>query len=694
MAVTQIDDSISGYPKIIEWRSRVKQALVYSILVLMGGGKAFSQNQKKDFGFLPATKFTIEKNRAVLKQLPFENIEDFENSDRGFIAAAPKQISGANGVLSWDLGAYDFLDEKSAPATVNPSLWRQAQLNKRAGLYKVTDGFYQIRGMDIANMNIIEGDQGLIVMDPLVVPETAKAGLELYFQHRPNRPVHTIIYTHSHVDHYGGVKGIVSDADVKNGKVRIIAPEGFLNEAVSENVFAGNAMTRRSFFMYGQILPKGPSGQVDSGLGKTAALGSSGLINPTDTIAKTGEKRTIDGIDMVFQMAQDTEAPSEFLVYFPKQKALCTSEVATHTLHNFYTLRGAKTRDSKNWWKTLNETIELFGSEAEVVFAQHHWPIWGKEKVVDYLTKQRDMIKFIHDQSLNLANKGYTMSEIGEMVKLPEGLDKEWYNRGYYGSVSHNARGVYNKYLGYYSSNPSELNPLPRREAAVKYVEFMGGANKVLAQAQKSFDKGEYRWVAQVVNHVVFADPSNKQARELQAKALEQLGYQMENPTWRNEYLMGAFELRHGVPDFKNMNIMGPDTLSAMSTDLIWDYMGIRINAQKAVGITSKINFSFPDRQEKFGVNLNNSVLTYSARNQHSGPDASVTMSRNDLNRILSGDLTINQGIKEGSIKVEGSLAKVRQLGEVMDQFPLMFNIVTPVEEAGVGKLIQAQEAN
>lgn len=658
----------------------MKNVMLFNLILSLSVSNVLAQNQNK-LGFLPATKVTKEKNKAVLNELPFSDVEDFKNAERGFIAAAPLTVAGQSGQPAWDLSAYDFLKQENAPDTVNPSLWRQARLNMKAGLFKVVDGIYQVRGMDLSNMTIIEGKEGIIVIDPLIVPETAKAGLDLYFQHRPKKDIKAVIYTHSHVDHYGGVKGIVSEDQVKNGKVKIIAPEKFLEEAASENVFAGNTMTRRSFYMYGQLLPKSPMGQVDAGLGKTTSLGTSSLINPTDIVSKTGDKKTIDGIDMVFQMASGTEAPSEFMVYFPKHKALCAAEVATHNLHNFYTLRGAKTRDSKVWWKTLNESLELFGDKVEVVFAQHHWPTWENKKIVDFISNQRDMIKYIHDQSLHLANKGYTISEIGDMVKLPASLDREWYNRGYYGSVSHNSRAVYNLYLGYYSSNPAELNPLPRKEASVKYVQYMGGADKVLKEAQKSYDKGEYRWVAQVVNHVVFADPSNKKARELEAKALEQLGYQSEDPTWRNEYLMGAFELRNGVPKFDNLNLIGADTLSAMTTDLIMDYMGIRINPEKSQGQTSNVNFNFSDRKEKFGVTLKNSVLTYSSKKAHKEPDATVTMKRSDLNKIVSGELNFSKGIDDGTIKVVGQVDKARLLGEVMDSFPLMFNIVTPVEE-------------
>ena len=486
-----------------------------------------------------ATAMTRQSNASVARQLPFQDSEDFEDARRGFVATLPDAtIRSADGRVVWSLKGYEFLTDEPPP-TVNPSLWRVARLNLNHGLFKVAERIYQIRGFDISNMDIIEGGAGLIVIDPLVSAEVARAGLELYYQHRPRKPVVAVIYTHSHVDHYGGVKGVVSEDEVRSGKVTVLAPEGFLEEAVSENVFAGNAMGRRAIYMFGILLPKGERGQLDSGLGKTTSVGTVTLIPPTDLVKKTGETRTIDGVEMTFQMAPRTEAPAEFLIHFPQLRALCAAEDATHTLHNLYTLRGAQVRDAKSWWKTLNESVVLFGGKTDVVFAQHQWPTWGQKKVLDYLRKQRDLYKYIHDQSLRLMNHGYTMLEIAEMVKLPRSLDREWYNRGYYGSVNHDAKAVYQRYLGWYDSNPANLHSLPPEEAAKKYVEFMGGPAAVIARARESFNKGEYRWVAQVMNHVVFADPENRQARELQAAALEQLGYQAENPTWRNEYLIG-----------------------------------------------------------------------------------------------------------------------------------------------------------
>ncbi|MGL5626491.1 MAG: alkyl/aryl-sulfatase [Candidatus Rhabdochlamydia sp.] len=391
------------------------------------------------------TQLTIEENQKVLKELPFNDQEDFEEVNRGFIAPLPNNgvIENANGQIIWNLKTYDFLEGKAAPNSVNPSLWRQSQLLCKAGLFQVTDGIYQVRGIDISNMTIIEGKKGLIIIDPLISIETAKAALELYYQHRPKKPIKTVIYTHSHIDHFGGVRGIISQEEVEKGAVKIFAPQGFTQAALDESIMAGNAMARRASYMYGNLIKSGIDGQISSGLGLTTSTGQISLILPTDFISKTGEKKTIDGIRFVFIFAPNSEAPAEMLFYLPDFKALCAAEDATHTMHNLYTLRGAKIRDAKAWAHYLNQTIEMFGEKAEVVFAQHHWPTWGKDRVVDFLEKQRDLYKYIHDQSLHLANQGYTMVEIGEMIKLPKTLSQEWYNRGYYGSLNHNAKSVY-----------------------------------------------------------------------------------------------------------------------------------------------------------------------------------------------------------------------------------------------------------
>lgn len=626
-----------------------------------------------------ASSITQSLNQEVKSKLPFADNQDFKDAQQGFIATLPKLIvKKADGGVVWDLTSYDFLNAEEAPPTVNPSLWRQARLNRFNGLFQVTDRIYQIRGFDISNMTIVEGDTGILIIDPLISEEVARAGLELYYQHRPQKPVVAVVYTHSHVDHYGGVKGVVSEDDVKQGKVKILAPENFLEDAVSENVFAGNAMGRRATYMYGPFLPRGIKGQVDGGLGKTNSLGTVTLIPPTDIIRKTGEEREIDGIQMLFQMAPNTEAPAEMLIYFPQLKALNLAEDATHTLHNLYTLRGAPVRDASKWWKTLNEALDLFGAESDVVFAQHHWPTWGNDKIRTYLQSQRDLYKYIHDQSLRLMNLGYTMLEVAEMLNLPASLSQKWYNRSYYGSVNHDAKAVYQRYLGWYDSNPANLHALPPEEASKHYVEFMGGSAQVIKKARESFQKGDYRWVAMVMNHVVFAEPKNAEARQLQAAALEQMGYQSENPTWRNEYLMGAHELRNGIPNLKDFQAVSVDTLKAMPVELLLDYLGIRLNGEKAAGAAITLNWIFSDTGEQYAISLENSALIYTANKQYPQADASLTLSRDSLNRVLDKSSSLEKEISQGNAKLEGNAQKMTELLSYMQDFDASFNIVTP----------------
>lgn len=644
-----------------------------AVVLLMPPGAVAQEGPKA------ATPETAHANAAVLDQLPFANRQDYEDARRGFIATLPDiRIESPDGRTVWELKSYDFLMQSEAPPSVNPSLWRIARLNMNSGLFKVVDGIYQIRGFDISNMTIVEGKTGLIVIDPLISEEVARAGLELYNLHRPKKPVRAVIYTHSHVDHYGGVKGVVREADVAAGSVRIYAPEGFLEEAVSENVLAGNAMSRRALYMYGALLPKGPQGQVDSGLGKTTSVGTVGLIPPTDTIRHTGEKLTIDGIEVVFQMAPGTEAPAEMLFYFPQYRALCAAEDATHTLHNLYTIRGAQVRDANKWWKALNRTIELFGAKTDVLFASHHWPTWGNGNVANFIEKQRDMYKYIHDQSLQLLNAGYTMAEIGEMVQLPPPLANEWFNRSYYGTVNHDAKAVYQRYMGWYSGNPAELFPLPPGQAAKKYVEYMGGSAEVIRKARESFRKGEYRWVAQVMNQVVFADPDNREARELEANALEQMGYQAEAATWRNAFLMGAFELRNGVPRIPATQSASPDTIRAMTPEMVLDYMAMRLDAKKAEGKHIAINWVLPDIKQLYALRVQNSVLVYTGDEQMPNADATLTMPKAILAEIQLGTTTLDREVSAGSVTVAGNREKVNELLGMLVRFDPLFNIVTP----------------
>ena len=626
-----------------------------------------------------ASSFTKEKNAQVLKDLPFSDTQDFTDAKKGFIATTPELIiKNDKGEVVWDMKSYEYQMGTGVPVTVNPSLWRVAQINSLNGLFQVTDKVYQIRGFDISNMTIIEGTKGLIIIDPMISAETAKAGLDLYYKNRPQKPISAVIYSHSHVDHYGGVKGIVDEKDVKSGKVKVLAPSGFLEEAVKENVYAGNAMSRRSFYQYGSMLPRNPKGHVDTGLGKTVSSGGNvTLIPPTDIIKTTGEKRTIDGVQIEFLMAPNTEAPAEMLMYFPQFKLLNTAEDATHTLHNLYTLRGAQVRDAENWWKVLDEAVARYGDKTDVVIAQHHWPKWGNKEIVSYLSNQRDAYKYLNDQTLRLINKGYTMNEIAENLKLPQNLDQDWALRGYYGSVSHDIKAIYQRYLGWYDSNPANLNPLPPEESAKKYVEYMGGSAAVMKKAREAYNKGDYRWAAEVMNKVVFAEPNNTAAKNLQADILEQLGYQSENGTWRNEYLMGAYELRNGTPKI-TATTASPDTLNAMTPDMILDYFGIHIIGDKANGKKMVINWEEPNLKEKYVITLENSALVYRKVNSFGNADLSMTIPKESLLGIAGNATTLDKEIQDGRAKVTGDTSKFNELLETFDSFTPDFNIVTP----------------
>ncbi|MDQ8036481.1 MAG: alkyl sulfatase dimerization domain-containing protein, partial [Pedobacter sp.] len=614
-----------------------------AITLTMAGNLALAADAPKE-----ATSTTIKTNDALKQELPFSNRQDYEDAQRGFIATLPDiDIKGEKGNTIWTLKGYEFLKQDQAAASVNPSLWRNAQLNMYNGLFKVVDGIYQIRGFDLSNMTIVEGKTGIIIIDPLISSEMAKAGLDLYYKNRPKKPVKAVIYTHSHIDHYGGVKGVISEADAKSGKVKVLAPEGFLEEAVSENVFAGNAMARRAIYMYGALLPRSDKGQIDGGLGKTTSVGTVTLIAPNDLIKKTGEKRVIDGVEIVFQMAPGTEAPAEMLFYFPQFKAISAAEDATHTLHNLYTLRGAQVRDANKWWKALNETLAMWGDKTDVVFASHHWPTWGQDNVQKFVGKQRDAYKYLHDQSLRLINMGYTMTEVGELIKLPPELGNEWYNRGYYGSVNHDAKAVYQRYMGWYSGNPSDLNPLPPEESAKRYVDFMGGADAAIKKSKEAFDKGDYRWVSEVMSKVVFADPKNQTARNLLADSLEQQGYQAESGPWRNVFLMGAYELRNGVPKVEGTVTASPDTIKAMTPDMVLDYMAMRVNPEKVAGKKIAINWKL-DAKTKYLVTVNDSVLLYQEGKSDPKADVTITLSKESLGNIVLGATTYDKEVEAG----------------------------------------------
>ncbi len=625
-----------------------------------------------------ATSAVLDRFRTTL---PFDDRQDFEDVSRGLVAAAPTAaIRRPDGFPVWDLGAYAFEDAEDAPPTVNPSLWRQAQLNRAAGLFEVTERIYQLRGMDISNITVVEGDTGIIVVDPFISTETAAAAMDLYREHRGDRPVVAVIYTHSHVDHYGGVRAVVSEDDVASGRVPVYAPAGFLEHAVSENVFAGTAMSRRSHFQYGVFLPRDERGQVDIGLGKGVSSGTITLIPPTDVITTTGTTLHVDGVDIEVQMTPGTEAPAEMNVYFPQLRALCAAENATHTLHNLLTLRGAEVRDAKAWASYLDETIERYAHRSDVVFASHHWPTWGTDRLTTYLSDIRDAYQYLHDQTLRLINHGLTPMEIAEtLTELPPALERKWYLRGYYGSISHGVRAIYQKYLGYYDGNPAHLDPHQPTAAGERYVALAGGADALLDHARAAFDEGDYRWVAEVVNHLVFADPQNRAARELQADALEQLGYQSENGTWRSLYLSGAHELRNGVFHGAELSVATPDTIRAMTPDLYFDYLGIRVDGTRAAALgTRTLDWVFTDLDARYAVTLRNGALTYRRGRHADGSDATVTLAKASLDRVTLGEATFDEAIREGAITVTGEPSALTDLLGVLDTFELMFNVVEP----------------
>lgn len=632
----------------------------------------------------PATRAA---NLAMAAGLSFGDTRDFEAAKRGLIAPVPDGIvQTASGTMLWNLGEYAFIDGEVAPATVNPSLWRMARLNLANGLFKVAERVYQLRGFDISNMTVLEGDSGLILIDPLMTAEVARAALALYYLHRPAKPVVAVIYTHSHIDHYGGVRGVIDEADVKAGKVEVIAPAGFMEAISGENVLAGLPMMRRAQFQFGSLLPRGPRGQVDAGLGKGLSRGTQGLIAPTRTIDKPIEEHVIDGLKIVFQLAPETEAPAEMHMFYPELGVLNMAENACPLLHNFIPLRGAVARDPRVWARYISDAIEMYAPHAEVMIGQHHWPVWGRAAIVDYLEAQRDLYKHIHDQTLRLMNKGWRPAEIAEVIDLPPGLAERWSVRGYYGTVSHNVKAVYQRYLSWYDGNPCNLHPLPPAPTARKFVEYMGGAQAVIGRARADFAKGEFRWVAQVLKEVVYAEPDNKEACALCADALEQMGYQAESATWRNAFLYGAQELRHGVVQMPARATMGADTLAGLSSDAFFDMLAIRIDPAKAAGQSFTVNWRFTDRAESFAMTLRHSTLTYRAGTSPAAATAVIT-SRATLDSLVLQKVKIPEALTSGALKIEGDPSKLAALFATFDApSGLMFDILGPGEGRQLGR--------
>jgi len=606
-----------------------------------------------------------------------EPAHEFEEARRGLIAPFdPPRVEGENGRVVWELESYDFLDEEPPP-TANPNLWRQSQLCRIAGLFELAPGFFQLRGFDLSNMHVVEGREGIVVIDPLVSAETAAAALELYREHRGNRPVTGLVYTHSHVDHFGGAKGVLSPEETEARRIPVLAPAGFLHHAVSENVFAGTAMGRRAGYMYGALLGRGPAGQVGSGLGQTTSLGTITLVPPNLDIAETGQEEVIDGVRMRFQLTPGTEAPAEMNIHFPDARVLCIADNAARSMHNILTPRGALVRDPRVWAHYLDQAIDLFGAESDVLFAGHHWPRWGSERIVDYLEKQRDLYTYLHDQTLRLLNQGHTGSEIAELIELPPSLAEEWHCREFYGSISHNTKAIYQRYMGWFDGNPAHLWEHPPVEQAKRYVEFMGGAEAALEKARVSFAAGDYRWVAEVVNHVVFAEPENREARELQADALEQLGFGAENASWRNFFLMGAKELREGISGTPT-SAAPPDVLAHLTVSQLLDAMAIRLNGPRAAECHLRIEWNVSDPDEQHAITVCNGVLRHRPGGHGDAADAALHVEREALNQLLLEIADIGELAESGRLRVDGDGAKLGELLGLLDDPDPGFAIVTP----------------
>ncbi|GMQ75440.1 MAG: alkyl sulfatase dimerization domain-containing protein [Gammaproteobacteria bacterium] len=664
-----------------------KGALVAAIsLALSGGvsGSAFAGTAKSN----PPSKFTIDVQKHQRESLPFSDKRDFEEAKRGFIAEPNyKQIMAEAGNVAWDMGSYEWLLQGKDFDSINPSLQRQAILNMAYGLYEVLpDKIYQVRGFDLANITFIKGDTGWIVFDPLTAKETAAAALKFINEQLGERPVVAVVYSHSHADHFGGVRGVVDEADVRSGKVSVIAPVGFMENAVSENVYAGNAMNRRLFYQYGVLLSRGPLGHVDQAIGKNTASGNIGLIPPNVVIEKYIEELTVDGVKMVFQNTPGTEAPAEMNTYFPDLKAFWAAENITATVHNIYTLRGALVRDALEWSKRINSALYRFGQKAEVMFASHSWPRWGNERIQEIMRTQRDVYANLNNGVLYLANQGVTVNEVHNVYQPPKSLQQQWAARAYHGSVEHNSRAVINRYLGYWDGNPATLIPLSPRDSAPLYVEMMGGAGNIIAKGEQLYDQGKYRLAQEILNKLVYAEPDNKKAKDLLADVFEQIGYQQESSGVRNSFLAAAYELRFGIPSGASPKTGGPDMVRTMTTDLWLDFLGIRTDSSKAEGMQFVINLVTPDNDEKYVVEMSNATLTNIKGFQAEDPDLTVTIDRADLESVMMGKVSFDEQITAGKAKLVGDRTAYEQLKTVLVNFTPDFEIMPGTKPAKPGE--------
>ncbi len=627
-------------------------------------------------GKMPS-KYTVEKQNKLRETMPFSDQKDFEEQKKGFIAAPDfKQIKAEAGHVAWDMDSYDWLLQGKDFDSIHPSLQRQAILNMNYGLYEVIPGIYQVRGFDLANISFIKSETGWIVFDPLTAKETAKAALDFINEKLGERPVVAVVYSHSHADHFGGVRGVVDEADVKNGKVKVIAPIGFMEHAMGENVYAGTAMNRRLFYQYGVLLPRSPFGHVDQSIGKNVAAGNLGLIQPTVVIEKDIEELTVDGIRMIFQNTPGTEAPAEMNTYFPQLKAFWAAENIVATIHNIYTLRGALVRDALEWSKQINNALYLFGQEAEVMFASHSWPRWGNARVQEVMRAQRDTYANLNNGVLHLANQGVTINQVHNVYEVPESLQSQWAARSYHGSVEHNSRAVINRFLGYWDGNPTTLIPLSPEDSAPLYVEMMGGAANIMARGKELYEQGRYRYAQEILNKLVYAEPVNQEAKDLLADVFEQIGYQQESPSVRNSFLAAALELRSGIPEGASPKSTGADMVRAMTTELWLDFLAIRLDSKKAAGKQFKINLSTPDNGEKFVVELSNATLTSIEGFQVDDADLTITINRSDLVSTMMGAVSFDEQISSGKAKFAGNRDVYEQLKSMLVHFDLGFEIM------------------
>ncbi len=657
--------------------SRLKTLLVATCLI------SFAAVASAQEHFHPKGKPPSEHTLAVRAQnaanLPFQDERDFEEQARGFIAAPPyMKIMADAGHVAWDMERYQFLLEGEDFGSIHPSLLRQARLNMNYGLYEVVPRIYQVRGFGLANITFVQGETGWIIFDPLEAAETSRAALALINEHLGERPVVAVVYSHNHGDHWAGAGGIVDEADVRAGRVQIIAPDGFMQNAIEENVYAGNAMNRRVFFQYGALLPANPFGHVDQSIGKNTATGTVSLIPPTRVIEDPIEILTVDGVTMEFQLTPNTEAPSEMNTWFPEFKAFWAAENITGTIHNIYTLRGTPVRDALAWSKYINRALYLYGQDAEVMFASHSWPRWGNERVQEVMRAQRDAYAHLNNGVLHLANQGVTISQMHNEYEVPQSLQQQWAARSYHGSPEHNSRGVINRYLGYWDANPTNLIPLSPEESAPLYVEMMGGRVPILAKGRELYDEGQYRHAQEILDKLVWAEPDDEEAKDLLADVYEQIGYQQESPSVRNSFLAAAFELRSGIPEGATPSALVPDVIRAMSTELFLDYLAILMDSEaaEAAGLEFKINFVTPDRGEKFVLELSNATLTNIEGFTVADADLSITVDRDDLDGVMVGQATFQELVADGRATVEGNPAVLAQLMSTLVKFPADFEML------------------